>query len=95
MFCPKDYDSVRLLCRFADNKNNEWIKIDNSLDDALSSAVFCKCDEYDKVKIYYKSEEFLLFQIETRKEFDYIRINPKIYPEFQKQFHVYQKKGMI
>ena len=104
LFCSEDYNAVRLLGRFADN-NGEWIKIDDSLDDTLSSAVFCRCYKYNDVEIYYKDEKFPLFQTETRitksrkyhteEEIDYIRITPKIYPEFQKQYRFYQKKGMI
>lgn len=104
LFCSKDYNAVKLLGRFADN-NGEWIKIDDSLYNALSSAVFCKNYGYNEVEIYYKGEKFPLFQTETRadesqkyytgEEIEYIRITPKIYYKFQKQYRFYQKKGMI
>lgn len=104
LFCSEDYNAIKLLHKFMDS-DGDWIKIDDSLYDTLSSVKFCGLYKYDDVEIYCKEEKFPLFQIETRtkksrkyyseEETEYIRINPKIYPEFQKQFHIYQKKGMI
>ena len=104
LFCSEDYNSVKLLQKFIDS-NNEWIKIDENFKDALSSAKFCGLYKYDDVEIYFDGEKFPLFQIDTRiikskkyygeRKIDYIRITPKIYTIFKKQYKVYQKKGLL
>ena len=95
LFCSQDYNAIKLLRRFIDN-NNAWIEIDDSLYNSLSSDVFCGRYKYNEVCIYYKNVEFTLFQkYHTEEDIEYIRIAPKIYPEFQKQYNLYQKKGMI
>ncbi len=95
LFCPQDYNSIKLLQKFVDN-DNKWVKINDSLEELLSSMYFCGAWEYNFVTIHYDGEDFSLFQIYyDRKKDKYIRINPKIYKEFKKQFKLYRKKELL